>query len=659
LTGIHKTKPLIYKTKEEKMKTQKRFVISGMFNTLKILGICLLLVALFAPTAQALTTITIDPGTPGEGAQDFDFGAIDLIDSSLVQVVFADNKTIKWDAGSHFFQSPGTPGTSYLGFFLDENLEPINTAVFAGRTASGGGGDLNLPVAIASLAQDGVFRGMLFTFSGGSDVANFDWVWASNDVPLVGQTDGEPEPDPVTIGGTVSGLFEGGVLVLQNNGADDLEITEDGPFTFGVSLDPGTTYNVTILTQPEGQTCSVENGSGEVPEVPVTDVAVKCEELVVGDVSKVAAEGDTLPDNTTLDEILLEGRVAINVFGEVAFHGQTSAIDAVFTQDGLVAKEGDTLPDNTGVSRINDRGKVAIDDLGEVAFHGRVEVGKNEAVLTQGGLVALEGDLLTETTSLDEINERGGVANNNLGEVAFHGRVEVEGGLFDEVLPAVFIETDLVVKQGDILDDGTIVSDINDSGGLAISDLGKLAFHGQTLKAQEGSETVKAVFTQDGLVAKEADILGEDLLDDIREVGGLAINAFGDVAFHGDTLKAQEGSETVRAIFTQNGVVAKEGDTLPDGTVLDEINENGGVAINLSGKVAFHGRTGGTKAVFTQFGIIAKEGDPLDDGTILDEISDLGGVAINLSSQVTFHGKVDGTDAVFVSGEQEVDVNVP
>ena len=37
------------------MKTQKRFVISGMFKTLKFLGICLILAALSVPAAHAQT----------------------------------------------------------------------------------------------------------------------------------------------------------------------------------------------------------------------------------------------------------------------------------------------------------------------------------------------------------------------------------------------------------------------------------------------------------------------------------------------------------------------------------------------------------------------------------------------------------------------------
>jgi hypothetical protein len=83
------------------------------------------------------------------------------------------------------------------------------------------------------------------------------------------------EPDPVTIGGVVSGL-EGSGLVLQNNSGDDLPIGGDGPFTFDTPLTPGYFYDVTVFTQPEGQFCSVENGSGQVPADDVTNVSVAC-----------------------------------------------------------------------------------------------------------------------------------------------------------------------------------------------------------------------------------------------------------------------------------------------------------------------------------------------------------------------------------------------
>jgi hypothetical protein len=104
-------------------------------------------------------------------------------------------------------------------------------------------------------------------------------------------------------------------------------------------------------------------------------------------------------------------------------------------------------------------------------------------------------------------------------------------------------------------------------------------------------------------------------------------------------------------LFTQDGVVVKEGDTLDDGTIVEEISDIGGVAINEFGEVAFHGRTGGFEAVFTQYRVVAKEGDNLADGsTTLDEIDDAGGVAINAFGEVAFHGKSNGSDAVFMSG---------
>ena len=81
-----------------------------------------------------------------------------------------------------------------------------------------------------------------------------------------------------TIGGYVSGLGSGLSVVLQNNNADALTLTANGTFTFATSLSSGSTYSVTVLTQPVGQTCAVTNGSGTVDSNsdPVVSVAVTC-----------------------------------------------------------------------------------------------------------------------------------------------------------------------------------------------------------------------------------------------------------------------------------------------------------------------------------------------------------------------------------------------
>jgi hypothetical protein len=213
----------------------------------------------------------------------------------------------------------------------------------------------------------------------------------------------------------------------------------------------------------------------------------------------------------------------------------------------------------------------------------------------------------------------------------------------------------VAAQEASDLPDNTPLDDINESGGVAINDFDVVAFHGQSVFPDTGSDSLKAVFTSEGLVVKEGTDLDEDtILDDINENGGVAINLLGEVAFHGDAIDPDAGGDSVKAVFISDGettqVVAKEGDILPDGTLIEEIEVNGGVAINVFGEVAFHGRTGGSKAVFTQNGLVAMVGDNLADGTTtLDEIWDTAGVAINpFGSQVAFHGKVGTTDAVFV-----------
>ena len=77
-----------------------------------------------------------------------------------------------------------------------------------------------------------------------------------------------------TIGGTLSGLTD--TVVLQNNGTDNISTSTNGAFTFATATTTGGTYNVTVFTQPSGQTCGVSNGSGTVGSANVTNVLVSC-----------------------------------------------------------------------------------------------------------------------------------------------------------------------------------------------------------------------------------------------------------------------------------------------------------------------------------------------------------------------------------------------
>ncbi len=82
-------------------------------------------------------------------------------------------------------------------------------------------------------------------------------------------------PNTYTVGGSVSGIV--GTAILRNNGADDLSVSADGSFVFPIALADSTAYEVTIYTQPSGQTCAVSNGSGTISSANITNVILTCE----------------------------------------------------------------------------------------------------------------------------------------------------------------------------------------------------------------------------------------------------------------------------------------------------------------------------------------------------------------------------------------------
>ena len=78
-----------------------------------------------------------------------------------------------------------------------------------------------------------------------------------------------------TVGGTVTGLASGQTVTLLNNGGNALIVSGNGTFNFTNTLASGTAYVVTVGTQPSGQKCTVENGSGTVLN-NVQNISVTC-----------------------------------------------------------------------------------------------------------------------------------------------------------------------------------------------------------------------------------------------------------------------------------------------------------------------------------------------------------------------------------------------
>ena len=78
-----------------------------------------------------------------------------------------------------------------------------------------------------------------------------------------------------TVSGTIAGLNVGDTVTLQLNGADDIVISENGPFSFSVPLSNGNAYNVQVSTT-SGVTCSAYDNFGSIGSQNINDIGVMC-----------------------------------------------------------------------------------------------------------------------------------------------------------------------------------------------------------------------------------------------------------------------------------------------------------------------------------------------------------------------------------------------
>ncbi len=119
-----------------------------------------------------------------------------------------------------------------------------------------------------------------------------------------GGTQGTTTTPTYTISGTITGLS--GTVVLQNLGEDDLTITADGTFTFSTELADAAAYAVTVLTQPDGQVCSISDGTGVVATADVSTITIVCSSTtytVGGTISGLS--GTVVLQNNSTDDLTL------------------------------------------------------------------------------------------------------------------------------------------------------------------------------------------------------------------------------------------------------------------------------------------------------------------------------------------------------------------
>jgi len=90
-----------------------------------------------------------------------------------------------------------------------------------------------------------------------------------------GAPSGGPGPTTYTVTASVSNLASPGTLVLQDNGGDNLSVQANGNFVFPTALNNGAGYDVSILTEPVGQVCTLSGAYQGTSSSAVT-VRVDC-----------------------------------------------------------------------------------------------------------------------------------------------------------------------------------------------------------------------------------------------------------------------------------------------------------------------------------------------------------------------------------------------
>jgi sugar lactone lactonase YvrE len=188
------------------------------------------------------------------------------------------------------------------------------------------------------------------------------------------------------LGGAVSGLS--GTVVLQNNGGDNLSVTANGNFAFTSSIASGSAYNVTVLTQPVGQTCSVSNGTGTMSGSNVNNVAVVCASAastysVGGTVSGLT--GSVVLQNNSGDNLTVSANGAFTFATNVA-NGSAYHVTIL------------TQPAGQNCSITNGTGTIAAVNIGNVAITCA------SGVYTIGGTVSgLNGSLVLQNNGADNL----------------------------------------------------------------------------------------------------------------------------------------------------------------------------------------------------------------------------------------------------------------
>jgi hypothetical protein len=195
-------------------------------------------------------------------------------------------------------------------------------------------------------------------------------------------------PGEFTLGGTISGLAPGGeLLVVNTESIEFVNITANGPYIFEAAYPAGTTYDVEIFTQPDGQFCVVENRTGTITVASINNVNITCTQAfdIGGTVSGLVAGGTLV-----LTDANTSAQVEISTNGSYTF-GTNFADGSNYLITATTTPISQTCVVSNGAGTING---ADITDVNVVCANapGIFSIGGTVSGLPDGGILLLENE---------------------------------------------------------------------------------------------------------------------------------------------------------------------------------------------------------------------------------------------------------------------------
>jgi hypothetical protein len=145
--------------------------------------------------------------------------------------------------------------------------------------------------------------------------------------------------DSFALGGTVKGLTSSG-LVVAGAGQTVSIAPNSTTFVFPNAVRAGTNYNIVVQTQPQGQSCTVTNGSGVMAFGPSNSAVVTCTSAAPyglgGTISGLTASGLILSYNNGYAIDLVPINSITFSFGRILNPGTTYSVTVQIQPTGLL-----------------------------------------------------------------------------------------------------------------------------------------------------------------------------------------------------------------------------------------------------------------------------------------------------------------------------------